>query len=74
MPKKLKRHIENFIKFFTGYFFASITLYFGQQMGVVEHYTLIKWCIEIAFTAGFIWFIWRGLAGMFWDGDFRFDD
>ena len=70
MPIKLKRHIENYIQFFGAWIIAEITIDCFQQLGGLEHYTLITNLAYWLFIAISLWFVWRAYTGMERDGDF----
>ena len=74
MPKKLKRHIINYIRFLLVYFIIAFAIGAWQQFIGFEHYTLIQWGLGILYFSVTAWFFWRGYAGMVRDGDFYDDD
>jgi hypothetical protein len=74
MPKKLKNHILNYIRFLFVYFMMEFAIQGWQQTVGFDHY----WLVEAGSIAVYIgttyWFIWRGYVGLYRDGDFFDND
>ena len=73
MPKRLKRHILNFIKFYAVYFVIATAVEGAQQIVGPEHYTIIRWGLALVYFSISAWFVWRFYTGMIRDMDF-YDD
>jgi hypothetical protein len=74
MPKKLKNHILNFIRFVFVYFLVETVVETGRQFNFWEHYALIEFGVTSAYAAVASWFVWRFYTGMYRDCDFYTDD
>jgi len=50
--------------------FAGMVLDGFQKLSLVEHYTLISFCLYVITALGIGWFVWRAYVGMERDLDF----
>lgn len=74
MPKKLRKHILNFIRVMLVCFIAETIVEAGRRFNFWEHYALIEFAVVLAYAAGVSWFVWRFYTGMYRDCDFHIDD
>jgi hypothetical protein len=74
MPRKLKRHLANYLRFLLVYFVISSFVEGWQQFVGFEHYTLIMCGLGAFYFSVSAWFGWRVYTGMVRDMDFDDDD
>lgn len=74
MPKKLKRHILNYIRFLMIYFIITTLVEIWHQFVGFEHYAFVEIGIVIFYFSVSAWFVWRAYTGMVRDLDFYDDD
>jgi hypothetical protein len=73
LPTKLKHHLGNFLRFLLAYFVLECLVNVANQLGVVEHYALIEYCLAAFYFLVTGWFSWRAFTSMIRDMDF-YDD
>jgi hypothetical protein len=74
MPKRLKRHLINFLRL-TGVYVAITSGLGAAQiltsvLTEVNEFATIEWVVSIIYFFISVWFIWRFYTGMIRDGDF----
>lgn len=74
MPKKMKRHLINFLRVSGMYVVIMSGLGVAQILagliGKSDEYNEIKIAVTIAYFAISAWFCWRFYTGIYRDGDF----
>ena len=74
MPRKLKRHLANYARFFGAYFVVASLIEVWQENVGFEHYGLIECGSITVLVLVTAWFVWRFYTGMVRDCDFYDDD
>jgi hypothetical protein len=73
-PKKLKRHLVNYARFFGAYLIVATVIEGWQQNIGFEHYGLIESGLITTLVLLAVRFVWRTYTGIERDGDLLLDD